>query len=296
MSDAEQDRLIRTMAPEHRVPAATLSPTGPAATALLHDIVVSGAEAPRRNPWRRWLVAVPVVAAAAVVAFVVAGALPASAPTSPVIGPEPAQAGALQIDRKDGYLEIVIRDPAADPARYREELARHGLDIELSLAPATPDQLGRVIFSEEGGPGLEYIESPGNCTANGNCSVGIRVPLNYRDHAAVVFGRAARPGEDVDGGTPKQNADARGLVGRTVADARKEAAAKGQTLLYRLPPNSREASADEVPGTWIIWDAAPIPGNQIVVWASADGTPPPFPSRTPPSGTAVPAPTGSPVR
>ncbi|GAA1042420.1 hypothetical protein GCM10009557_68440 [Virgisporangium ochraceum] len=282
MSDTEQDRLIRTLAPEHRVAAATLSPTGPAATALLQDIMATGAEAPRRPSWRRWLVAVPVVATAATAAFVVAGMLPASGPTAPVIGPEPARAGALQIDRKDGFLEIVIRDPAADPARYREELARHGLDIELSLAPAAPDQIGRVIFSEEGSPGIEYIESPGNCTANGNCSVGVRVPLNYRDHAAVVFGRAARPGEDVEGGTPEQNADANGLVGRLLAAARKQAAAKGQTLLYRLPPNSREASADEVPGTWIIYDAAPIPGNQIVIWASADGKPPPFPARTPP--------------
>jgi hypothetical protein len=41
--------------------------------------------------------------------------------------------------------------------------------------------VGRVIFGELGdtgdGPTIKVIEAPGNCSANGNCSVGLRVPV-----------------------------------------------------------------------------------------------------------------------
>ena len=37
-----------------------------------------------------------------------------------------------------------------------------------------------------------------------------------------------------------------------------------------------EAPASEVPGTWIIFDTAPLPGNVVVIWASPDGREPDY--------------------
>jgi hypothetical protein len=97
---------------------------------------------------------------------------------------------------------VVELDPAADPQRYREELAAHGLDIDLWLAAAGPESVGRVVFQEDDIRGIEPVEAPGNCTANGNCGVGVRVPLSYRGHARIVFGRTPLPGEFVKATRP----------------------------------------------------------------------------------------------
>ncbi|GAA2629646.1 hypothetical protein GCM10010399_71930 [Dactylosporangium fulvum] len=205
-TDDRQDHLIRLLVPTHHVPPSTQGPSGEAATALLEGILRAEA-APTRHgrqvSWfarhRRLAVAVPTVAAAAVLAFGVSAALPTG---SGPVGPAPAQA--LQITEDGGYIVIRIKDPVADPRRYREELARHHLDIDLSLAPAAPDHVGRVIFAEVGdigdGPDLEWIEAPGNCTANGNCSAGIKVPVTFTSYAKIVIGRTALPGEEIEGG------------------------------------------------------------------------------------------------
>jgi hypothetical protein len=280
--DTEQDRLIRSLAPVHHVPAAVLDPTGPAASELLREILAGPVQArpvtpvPPRTPrasvrWRRLAIALPTIAAAAAVAWGVAAVLP-SDKAGPV-GTGPAQAQALRFTESGGFLEIRIVDPAADPERYRREIADRGLDIELKLVPARAEQVGRVVFTEESVPGIESIEQPGNCTENGNCSVGVRVPTTYRGHAVIVFGREAKPGEEVEGGTSDDHALARSLVGKTVADMKRILAAAGKTPSYRTGPRSLDTPADQIPNTWIVNSAAPVPGNVIVVWVSVDGKP-----------------------
>ena len=267
------DELVRRLAPRYELPAAAATPD----EELLHRIV--GHQPARRASWfsrRRLAFAVPAVAGLAAAVLAVVAFLPASGP----VGPAPAQA--LSVAQRDGYLDIRIVDPVADPQRYRDELAKYGLNIELTLAPAAPDQVGRVIFSEYGdtgnGPSIVVIEAPGNCTANGDCSVGIRVPLDFRSYARIVIGRTPKPGEEIEGDapvlTPQVQQQLHGLVGKRVSDARAQLTAMGWTADYRVGADDHRAEAGEVPGTWYVYQVAPLSGRVAVLWVSENGKEP----------------------
>ncbi|GIG89512.1 hypothetical protein [Plantactinospora endophytica] len=219
----EQDRLIRLLAPEHHVADSAWEPDGPVARELLQIIMTTSTAEPapvriprRPGSWfagRRFAFAVPTVAALGALVAVVALALPGD-PASPELtqvapsGPPTAASNgpaspapslrpvALSIVPGAEYIVVTIVDPIADPARYQAELKKYGLDIEITVAPVPAERVGRVVFMETGPDAeVETIESPGNCTANGNCSVGIRIPLNFKSYARIVFGRTPLPGE-----------------------------------------------------------------------------------------------------
>lgn len=282
--EAEQDELIQRVAATYHLPESVATPTSPAAEELLDMImktsesVVIPARPVRRTPFwsrRRLLVGATAMAALAITAGIL---LPPDRPG----GPAPAQAVALEIATDGDYLEISINDPVADAERYRAELAEHGLDIELSLAPADPDRVGRVIFQEVGdtgtGPTLEVIEAPGDCGADGSCSVVIRVPVAFSSYAHIVLGRTPLPGEGgVEGATgdapvltPEESQRIASLIGMRVAEARTALAESGWTADYRVGDDSRAATADEVPDDWYVTDAAPVGGGVIVLWADPD--------------------------
>jgi hypothetical protein len=291
-TDEQQDRLIRLLSPDLHLPRSVLQPTGPvadelrqlimatsASTANEQDTAAAMAARPRKLWTSRWrlVFAAPIVAGLAAVAFLVSAALPDSGP----VGTAPARADALHFAESNGYFEITIVDPVADPERYRAELAERGLNIDLKLAPAGPDQVGRVIFQEVNdseGPQLETVEKPGECSANGNCSVAIRVPLAYRGKAQIVFGRTPKPGETVEGDapvlSPTQQEQLTALAGKRVSDVRRILAANGQTATYRVGFASRETAADKVPGNWYVYDTAPLTNGVVVLWVSADGKEP----------------------
>ena len=267
--DEKQDELIRRLAPTVLFPSAPDEP-------LLHAIMATTAPPARARLRRRGFIAAGSVAGLAAAAFAALALLPVSAPVG-----APAPASALSITEDAGQLVITIKDPAADPARYAAELERRGLDITLSLAPAPPAEVGKVIFEEVGESGTLFsIEDPGHCTANGSCTVGVRVPRDFTSYARITFGRTPLPGEDAEVNTPS-GGDTRtdALRGKTVAQARTIVAAQGKTLLYRVGWESRDAPAGQVPGPWKIYDAAHGTGDTIVVWVSEDGAAP-----TPPSG------------
>jgi hypothetical protein len=278
-TDEQQDQLIRLLSPDVRIPPSVANPNGAAADDLRRGIVAWAEPAVVRRPRRRLVFAIPIGAALAAAAVVASVVLPESAPVV-VGGPAPAKAVALKFTEAGGYLDITIVDPAADPQKYNAELAARGLKIQLSLAPAEPDQIGRVIFAEENdgsGPQIKRIEKPGDCTANGSCNVGIRVPLAYQGEARFVFGRTPKPGDDVEGDapvlTPQQQSQIKALVGKRVADVRKTLAARGQRPSYRVGPQNRDAPGSEVPGDWIVYDTAPLPNKVVALWVSADGKP-----------------------
>lgn len=281
-TDEQQDQLIRLLSPDVRIPPSVADPGGPAADEL-RRLVMGASEAapvpavrPRPSWFARWrlALAVPAVGGLAALAFAVSAALPESSP----VGPAPAQAGALTFTQQGGYLEIRIVDPVADPAKYRAELAARGLNIDLKLAAAAPDQVGRVIFQEDEGGALKTVEAPGDCTANGDCSVAIRVPLDYKGYAQIVFGRTPLPGESVEGDAPvltgDEEAQLKALVGKRVSEVRALLAANGQTATYRVGERSLEASAAEVPGEWYVYDVAPLANKVVVLWVSEDGKEP----------------------
>jgi hypothetical protein len=226
----------------------------------------------RIHPRRRWFVAGAAVAGLAAAAFAVFAVLPSS---SPVGGPSPANA--LSITEDAGYLVITIKDPAADPARYEAEIKRHGLNIKIALVPARPENVGKVVSSEDSEDGrLVPIEAPGRCTSHGSCYVGVKVPLDFKSYGRIVFGRTALPGELPELCAWSSNVETDALRGKTVAQARTIAAAKGKPLLYSVG-GCAKTPADQIPEGWKIYDAAYGTDNTIVIWVSANGTAPSAP-------------------
>jgi hypothetical protein len=254
--DEEQDNLIRSLAPIVHVR------TTPDET-MLREIM--GTPAKGRNRLR-----IAAMAGAALVASAIAVGV--------VTLPGKTPASALTIKEDAGYLTITIKDPAADPARYEAELKRRGLDIQISLAPARPEEVGKVVFGELGEGGrLSYIEDPGHCAADSSCTVGVKVPADFHSYARITFGRTPLPGEEVgtkSGGDAKTDA----LRGKSVAEVRRILGAQGKTILYRVGFESKDAPASAVPDSWKVYDAAYGTNNSVVIWVSEDGTAPLPPS------------------
>jgi hypothetical protein len=83
----------------------------------------------------------------------------------------------------------------------------HHLDITLKLVPGSPSIVGTVVaFGGTQLQSMHPITAKGKCVVAGGgsiCPVGVRVPLGFRGSGEIVFGRAARPGEQyVSGGSP----------------------------------------------------------------------------------------------
>lgn len=295
---SEQDELVRRLAAVHHLPESVAPPTSPAAEELLDMImktsdaeVVPAATVHRRTPWwsrRRLLIGASAVAALAITLGMVVSANGPGAPapredSGPASAQDnrqdpPLQLQALEITTEGDYVEIAIIDPVAGPERYSAEIAEHGFDIQLNLAPAYPENVGRVIFMEVGdtggGPTVDVIEAPGDCAADGECSVVIRVPVGFSTYANIVFGRTPLPADTFEGDapvlTPEEDQRLAELVGMRISDARAALIEWGWTAEYRVGDESREATADEVPGDWYVTDMTPASRGVVVLWAGPD--------------------------
>jgi hypothetical protein len=232
----------------------------------------------------RWplLVATGGVAAAAVavtVAVVATGGSgrPGSTvvPTPPdkvVQTPRSVRAAALSFIHHGGYLTVKVKDPIADPARYRKEFAAHGLNVDLKLEPTSPRQTGSVIFEE--GP-AKIVTAPGHCGTK-TCDIGIKIPLGYKGFVRVVFGRTALPGEHYNtgpGDTPGEGVGLSNVKNRTVADVLAEAKRKHiSDISYRYEdhgsdkPYSNGLPADKVQSDWYVHDAVAGDGDEVIIF------------------------------
>lgn len=146
----------------------------------------------RQAAVRRWrlMIGIPAAAALAVAALVITSL------GGPGPGPAgPAHAQALSFTRHGRYIDVIIRNPLADPSRYRAEFAQHHLDITLKLVPVPSPLVGTVIVDYSGG-GTMPITATGCRNRSGDCpELGLKIPVGFRGPATIEFGRAARPGE-----------------------------------------------------------------------------------------------------
>jgi hypothetical protein len=187
------------------------------------------------------------------------------------------QAAALSFIHHGGYLTVKVKDPIADPARYKKEFAAHGLNVDLKLEPTSPRQTGSVIFEE--GP-AKIITAPGHCGTK-TCDIGIKIPLGYKGFVRVVFGRTALPGEHYDtgpGDTPGEGVGLSNVKNRTVADVLAEARRKHiGDISYRYQPTSPDEQgdrqpypmgvpADKVKGDWRVYDAVAGTGDEVIIF------------------------------
>jgi hypothetical protein len=306
------DPLIGGLASVTDRQAGTLLPED-AATALADRITATAVpSAPargRRSPVM--LIGLPLaaagVAAAAVTAVVTTrdggpGSTPGVTPTSPRV----VLAAALTFTRKGGYIDVRVRDPLADPKRYQEEFAAHGLKVTLSMVPASPSIVGTVVAMETSENTAERdvttITARGGCETGGGgdvCPVGVRIRTGYKGTASITFGREARPGEQYNSSAP---ATAPGevmhgmtyrkhRVGEVLAALRKRHVTVPE---YRAMEGnvSNVLKPGQVPPTWYVHSATPWAKNQVLLFVGphptedAGGAPP---ASAPPGAPAAPS-------
>lgn len=305
VTDTDAERLVRpgTFA-DLGAQITAAPPTGP-------DL----APAPpgRRLRMRRWPIgkpiATPLAAALAVIALVAAALAITrpSAPPKPATAPPPSvkastrpvPAQVLSFTTSGGYITVIVRNPLADPARYRAEFAAHHLNITLKMVPASPSIVGTVVYIEEPAsrPDIETITARGRCYTGGGgsaCPVGVRIPVSFRGRAEVVFGRAARPGEQYESTAP---ATAPGEVlhglhfaGDTVTQVLAMLRERHVTVpVFNYAQSGGARNVSHVPGTWYVYGADPWAPGQVLLFVGPTRTPPA--NQAPQPGTPTPSPT-----
>ena len=267
----------------------------------------------RRPRGRRWPTGTPIrtpLAAALAVIGLVAAALAItrpSAPPKPATAPPPSvkastrpvPAQVLSFTTSDGYITVIVRNPLADPARYRAEFAAHHLNITLKMVPASPSIVGTVVYIEEpaSSPDIETITAQGRCYTGGGgsaCPVGVRIPVGFRGQAEVVFGRAARPGEQYESTAP---ATAPGEIlhglrfaGDTVAQVLALLRERHVTVpVFNYARSGSARNLSHVPGTWYVYGADPWAPGQVMLSVGPTRTPPG--NQAPQPGTPTASPT-----
>ena len=305
VTDADAGRLVRPGTFADLGARITAAPPG--------DQAPGQAPAPagpgRRPRGSRQLIAKPLAAALAVIALVVAALAitrpsaprePATAPPRPAPGVRariPAQV--LSFTTSGGYITVIVRNPLADPARYRAEFAARHLNITLKLVPASPSIVGTVVYIGEsaGRPGIETITARGRCFTGGGgsaCPVGVRIPVGYRGQAEVVFGRAARPGEQYESTAaataPGEVMHGLHFAGDTVAQVLALLRERHVTVpVFNYIQSGSARDLSHVPGTWYVYDADPWAPGQVMLSVGPTRTPPA--NQPPQPGTPTPSPT-----
>jgi hypothetical protein len=281
------EELIGRLAPVTDEEAARMVTAGTRADLaerIMSTAVPEGRPARRR---RKLAFGLPLAAAAAGAAValvaVSTGSGTSRTPTAPrpsAHGPVKVRLAALSFSTRGRYLVVKVKDPVADPARYRQEFAAHGMNIDLRLVPASPSVVGTVVMSEGGE--VKTITAPGRCSPGGGgaCPVGVKIPLGFKAHASVVFGRAAKPGEQyvstVSAFAPGEALHCVDVRGRTIDQAlpllRR---AKVTVAQWRYDGPQRADGGTEVratsdrgkiPGTWYVEDADPWAPGQVLLF------------------------------
>lgn len=288
-----RDDLIRRLATTTDEEAAGMVSTQTKSDLVDHIMSTAVESAPARRRRRGFAIGVP-LAVAAVGAAAVVVAASAGSPGSPrqPVRPLKAEPAALSFSTQGKYLVVKVKDPLADPARYKKEFAAHGMNIHLTLVPASPSVAGTVVEAD-GANGIEMINRKGKCFAGGGaCPVGAKIPINFHGFANITFGRAARPGEQYvstnSAFAPGEILHCVDIRGRTVDEAlailrRHKVTA---SFVHFEPPGNRpngggkadNVGRDKIPGNWYVNMADPLAPGQVTLWVQStrpatDGSP-----------------------
>ncbi|TYB46278.1 hypothetical protein [Actinomadura chibensis] len=251
--------------------------------ALLAQITAEPTAEPRRG--RRWSLGLPLVAAAGACA-VAAGALVLAPWQSekdtrvvPSPGPgtfAPSPVAALSFIHHKRYIEVKIKDPDADPERYRKEFAAQGMRIDLTMVPASPSVAGHVVM-QGGDASIKPIVSKGCYSGGGGdtCISGLRVPIGFKGEAEFAIGRPARPGEKYDStnsaftpGEALHCVDIRGLTVDAALPRIQKRHVKATVFNYdsKGPEGYVNVGRDKIPGNWYVLDAEPWAPGEVLLF------------------------------
>jgi hypothetical protein len=283
----------------------------PAAFAALVDEIVSMPAAadfrvPRasaggrgRRARRSLMIGLPAAACLAVAGLIATSLGSPGQRVGPIpVGPPKAQAAVLSLTRHGGYLDVIVRNPTADPKRYRAEFAKYHLNISLRLVPASPSIVGTLVYASYPvghASQITPITAVGKCWTGGGgavCPVGVRVSLRFHGAATLVFGRPAKPGERYEsiGLVTARGEAMHGLrfVGRTVAAVTAMLDKRGVAVARfgLITGQCRGVLRRTVPGSWYVSGADPWAPGQVMLevtktWPAASCTPPPSPVASP---------------
>jgi hypothetical protein len=141
-----------------------------------------------------------------------------------------------------GYITATVTDPFAAKSSLDAAFRAAGLDITISLDPASPSAVGTVVEISEpsSGPQIEAL-SGGTCVTGGggpgNCPVGLKIPRDFSGAGSVTLGRPAKPGEDYQSTdsafAPGESLHCSALIGATVATASSALASRGITARWQ---------------------------------------------------------------
>jgi hypothetical protein len=229
--------------------------------------------------WRRPRGRVAFASCGAFLACALAAALLIAEQAGPTAPPSPPTIHAAVVSFRyptrgpdEGYITATVTDPFAAQSSLDAAFRAAGLDITVSLVPASPSAVGTVVEISEpsSGPQIAAL-SGGTCVTGGggpgNCPVGLKIPRDFSGAGSVVLGRPARPGEDYDSTNsafaPGESLHCSALIGATVATASSALASRGITARWQSTQPSGGAQPATSPA------AAPTATNSTSTTASS---------------------------
>jgi len=217
-------------------------------TALPVERVWGFVRAGRRRTRARVAIAGLVVLACALAAVTLA-VLGTSAPSTrranpsgPVIHASPVSFRYPTRGPDSGDIVATVVDPFAAQSSLDAAFRAAGLDIAVSLVPASPSAVGTVVEISEpsSGPQIETLTG-GTCVTGGGgpgkCPVGLKIPRGFAGSGSIVLGRPAKAGEAYESTNsafaPGESLHCSGLLGTSVAAALPKLAARGITVQWQ---------------------------------------------------------------
>ncbi|MGI4894356.1 MAG: hypothetical protein ACRYF3_04495 [Janthinobacterium lividum] len=169
-----------------------------AATALLGRTARPASRTRRSTQPLARRLALGVVLAGAVAGVVVLGPGEPGTPAGPAV----AAAGVtFSADGGGGALLAEITDPEASAAAMTAAFAQRGLDIRVTLVPATPKLVGIVVMtaSDPDLGAIETVSPRAGCTMAGGspCATAVEVSPGFSGRGEVSIGRAPHAGEQI---------------------------------------------------------------------------------------------------
>jgi len=266
---------VTDMEAARRVSAETLTDLAAQITATSDDARATGRRRIAWRPSRRRRLAFGLPLAAMGVAAAVAASLVITGTQARNQNLPPAAYQALSFTTSSGYITVLVKNPYADPSWYNADFARHHLAITLRVVPVSPSLVGTVVFEDnaEGTSDVTPITEKGKCWTGGGgdeCTIGVKVPLDFHGQESIYFGRPARPGEQyVSTTSPFVRGEAlygmHYIVGQTVPTVLAELAKRHLTAVLNNHVIAT-GTPSQFPGTWYVQDADPFaPGVVMLI-------------------------------
>lgn len=201
-----------------------------------------------------------------------AGDTPGETARSSAFRLEPA-AAAVTVVEEGGVRRIEIANLHADGDAIMAALREQGLDVSLTIVPASPSLVGARVATGEsaadaGRVTYEYVEGS---TAAADV-VALNVPLDYRGQLEIGIGRRAHAGEPyataaVSAAEPGEALHCVDLYGgATVRELLPAIEAAGVRVTWRNPDN-REVPVDEVLDLYVN-GATPLAAGAVLILTS----------------------------